>query len=99
MFDDDARDEYQNKECTICKHYGRTTDEPSKLEKNQIYDEVGTPVTILLCRNHAVELFKSGQKRFLTSHYKILVDIISSDETKFIEVLERTVRENMDDIF
>lgn len=87
------------KECTICKHYGKVTSDPEKLERSTIFDEVGTPVPILLCRSHSVELFKSGQKKFLINHYQILVDIISSDETKFLEVLEKTVRSNLDDIY
>lgn len=87
------------KECTICKHYGMPNQSPETLERAQVYDEVGTPVNILLCRNHAVELFQTGQKRFLVSHYKILVDIISSDEMKFLDILEKTVRDNLDDIY
>lgn len=88
-----------DKECTICKHYGLPTDDPKTLEKEQIFDEVGTPVSIFLCRPHSVDLFKSGQKKFLVKHYKILVDIISSDEVKFLDVLEKTVRENLDEIY
>jgi hypothetical protein len=89
-----------DKECTICKHYGERTDAaPGGLEREQIYDEVGTPVNILLCRKHSVDLFKNGQKKFLVKHYKILVDIISSDEVKFLDILEKTVRENLDEIY
>lgn len=87
------------KECTICKHYGKPTDDPEVLEKAQIYDEVGTPVSINLCRQHSVDLFRQGQKKFLVQHYKILVDIVSSDEVKFLELLEQTVRNNLDDIY
>ena len=87
------------RECTICKHYGTSTENPSDLDKAQIFDEVGTPVNIMLCRNHTVELFRSGQKKFLVTHYKILVDIISSDEMKFLDVLEKTVKDNLDDIY
>ncbi|MBD66813.1 MAG: hypothetical protein CME62_16540 [Halobacteriovoraceae bacterium] len=85
------------KECTICKHLGHKTQ--GSLERAQLFDEVGTPISIYLCRAHSVELFRSGQKKFLLSHYKILVDVISSDETKFLDVLEKTIRSNMDDIF
>jgi len=84
-------------ECTICKHYGQKT--ATKLERAQLFDEVGTPININLCRSHAVELFKNGQKKFLLSHYKILVDIISSDETKFLDILEKTIRGNLDEIY
>jgi len=85
--------------CTICKHYGEETDTTHELDRQELFDEVGTPVSILLCQNHAVELFKSGQRRFLVSHYKILIDIISSDEVKFLEILEKTVKKNFDDIY
>lgn len=92
-------DQSKPRECTICKHYGSSTERPGDLERAQLYDEVGTPVNILLCRNHSVELFKGGQKSFLLSHYKILIDIISSDETKFLDILEKTVGNNMGDLF
>ena len=86
-------------ECTICKHYGAPTESPEDLEKETLYDELGNPVKVLLCRTHSVELFKSGQRKFLIKHYKILVDIISSDEAKFLELLEKTVKENLNDIY
>jgi hypothetical protein len=82
----------KKKECTICKHYGRKTLEDQNLEKTQIYDETGTPVPINLCKAHSVELFKSGQKKFLLNHYKILVDLVASDEPKFLEILEKTIK-------
>ncbi len=85
-------------ECTICKHYGDES-EDLQLERATIFDNAGTPVPLLLCRQHSVELFKMGQKKFLVNHYKILVEIISSDETKFLDLLERTVRENLDEIY
>ena len=87
------------KDCTICKHYGEDSKDQKSMEKAQLFDEMGTPLNIVLCRKHAVELFKSGQKKFLITHYKILVDLISSDEMKFIDILEKTVRSNMDEIF
>ena len=87
------------RECTICKHYGERTEQPGELEREQIYDEVGTPINLLLCRKHSVDLFKKGQKKFLIQHYKILVDIISSDEVRFLDILEKTVRENLDQIY
>lgn len=86
-------------ECTICKHYGEPTDDTCELEREQIFDEIGTAVHVMLCRKHSVDLFKIGQRRFLVKHYKILVDIISSDEVKFLDILEKTVRGNMDDIY
>ena len=87
------------KECTICKHYGKKTADEKELERATIFDEVGTPVPVILCRPHSVELFKMGQKKFMVHHHKILVDLISSDETKFLEILEKTVRSNLDDIY
>ena len=91
--------EKKKHECTICKHYGDETDDSKPLEKTKVFDESGNPVNILLCRKHSVQLFKLGQKKFLLSHYKILVDIIASDETKFLDVLEQTIKSNADKIW
>lgn len=87
--------------CTICKHYGLETPVELRedLEKTQIFDEQGRIVTIQLCRKHAVDLFKTGQKRFLLSHYRILIDLVGSDELKFIELLEKTVLKNPNKIY
>ena len=84
-------------ECTICKHYGNATPE-GELERTQLYDDVGSPVKVNLCRSHSVQLFKLGQKKFLLSHYKILVDIMDSDEPKFLKVLEFTVKKHPESI-
>lgn len=87
--------------CTICKHYGIETPQEMKghLERTQIYDEFGRVVSIHLCRKHAVDLFKTGQKRFLLSHYRILVDLVGSEEMKFIEILQKTVQRNPNNIY
>ncbi len=82
----------QDRECTICKHYGQPTDSAEVLERTKLFDEEGAPATIDLCVKHSVELFKIGQKRFLLDHYKILVDLIASDEPKFLEILEKTIK-------
>jgi hypothetical protein len=88
-----------SRECTICKHYGLPTHDSENLERTNIYDELGTAVPINLCRKHSVELFKLGQKRFLVSHYRILLEVVQSDEHKFLEVLEGTIKENLDMIY
>lgn len=85
-------------ECTICKHYGNESPAGEEFEKTQIYDETGAPVPIRLCRSHSVELFKMGQKKFLLSHYKILVELVASDEPKFINVLEYTAKKFSDSL-
>ena len=84
--------------CVICKHYGIHIDSDTQLEKSNIFDEDGVAVPILLCRKHAIQLFKLGQKMFLVSHYRILVDLMDSDDTKFLEVLGDTVKKNQDKI-
>lgn len=84
-------------ECTICKHYGEETP-AGQVERTQLYDDVGAPVPIRLCRSHSVQLFKLGQKRFLLSHYKILVDLVDSNNPKFIDILEATCKKHPDSI-
>lgn len=86
----------KKRECTICKHYGKPTPDPDNLERTNLYDESGNPVGVNLCRSHSVQLFQSGQKKFLISHYKILTDLIDSDETKFLELLQKTAKSNPD---
>lgn len=82
----------KKKECTICKHHGQATLCQDSLEREFIFDETGTPIAIHLCRHHSVELFRMGQKKFLVQNYRILVDLVSTDEPKFLEVLEKTVK-------
>lgn len=89
----------RTRECTVCKHYGLETGQPEKLEQTKLFDEGDRVVTVLLCRKHSVDLFKQGQKKFLLEHYQILNEVINSDEPKFIELLEKTYRSNMDRIF
>ncbi|MCO4755225.1 MAG: hypothetical protein KC478_12140 [Bacteriovoracaceae bacterium] len=88
----------KKRECTICKHYGKATTEPQNLEKQNLFDDAGNPIPVNLCRSHSVQLFQMGQKKFLISNYKILTDLIASDDPKFLELLERTVRANIDQI-
>lgn len=87
------------RECTICKHYGRKFLVSEELDRAQIYDDTGAPIAISLCKSHSVELFKKGQKTFLLSHYKILVDLVATDEPKFLDILEQTVRKHPDKIY
>jgi len=82
----------QERECTICKHYGLPTAASEILERTKLFDEEGAPAVIDLCVKHSVDLFKIGQRRFLLEHYKILVDLIASDEPKFLEILEKTIK-------
>ena len=89
----------KSRECSICKHYGLETGQPENLEQTKLFDEGDRVVMVLLCRRHAVDLFKMGQKKFLLQHYQILNEVINSDEPKFIELLEKTYRANMDRIF
>lgn len=86
----------KNRECTICKHYGKATHAPKDLERCNLFDEAGKAVTISLCRHHCVSLFQLGQRKFLVSHYLILNDLISTEDKEFLELLEKTARNNMD---
>ena len=54
--------------CFICKF---KQEETLKAKDDLIYDAKGNSMTIPLCYNHSVELFKTGQKSFLTKHKNI----------------------------
>lgn len=83
----------KSKSCTICKHLGRVSSQIDDFETGFLFDGVYQvkPVKIKLCRNHAVDLFQMGQKRFLLQNSNILNDLVSSDEMEFIKILEKTV--------
>lgn len=83
--------------CVICKHIGE--EHSSNLNYNYVYGDEGDPIRVLLCRRHEVELFKMGQKKFFLAYYKILLDIVDSDEVEFMKVFEKTVRAHLNEIY
>ena len=89
----------KNLYCTICKHYGKYHEDTSTLEKASLYDERGEPIPIMLCKKHGHDLFKMGQRLFLMSHHRILNDILETDDIKFVDMLEKVVRQNYNEIF
>ena len=83
--------------CVICKHLDVVYS--NNLDFNYVYGEEGSPIRVLLCRRHEVELFQMGQKKFFLNYYKILLEILDSDEAEFMRLFEKTVRSNLDDIY
>lgn len=83
--------------CVICKHLDETRE--TSLSFNYVYGNEGVPIRVLLCRKHEVELFKAGQKKFFLNYYKILADIVDSDEVEFMRLFEKTVRANLNEIY
>lgn len=51
--------------CFICKYKGQTN---TDTYGNEIYEPRGRSLTILLCYNHTIDLFKIGQKNFIVKH-------------------------------
>lgn len=83
--------------CVICKHLDMMHSD--NLNFNFVYGEHGNPIRVLLCRRHEVELFKGGQKKFFLNYYRILLDVVNSDEVEFMKLFEKTVRSNLDKIY
>lgn len=54
--------------CFICKF---KEDQKLKTSDDTIYDPSGNSMTLPLCYGHSVELFKSGQKAFVSKHKNI----------------------------
>lgn len=85
----------KNKEhhyCTVCQCYGQH--EPIRkndMFEETVYDERGFPVYTTLCRYHAVELFRLGQKKFFVKHFSKAKDIIADDfrNTRFYNLMDR----------
>lgn len=55
----------KDKRCFICKYQGKQNVDTSF---NQIYGERDRSLSILLCYNHSVELFKTGQTNFMIKY-------------------------------
>lgn len=87
----------QDRRCVICKHMGNQFS--SKLEQNTVYGHGDEPIRVILCRNHAVELFRCGQKRFFIRHYHILFDVLETQENAFLDVMYKTIKNSLDDIY
>ncbi len=51
--------------CNVCKNQGKHL---AAEHKDVIYHPRSEPSVILLCYNHSVELFKSGQANFVTKY-------------------------------
>lgn len=85
--------------CVICRHYGYEQDKSTDYDRASLFNENAKEVVIKLCKVHAIELFKIGQKKFLLNHYKILVDIVDSDDLNFLEILEETVKKNINSLY
>lgn len=89
----------QTCKCVICRNYDLEYDRADTYDMCSLFNESGKEVSIKLCKVHSIELFKSGQKNFLLNHYKILVDLIDSNDNAFLEVLEETVKKNINSIY
>ena len=83
------------KYCSICQCYGvHEETAPEYLSVEKVYDEKGNTVKATLCRTHAVELFKIGQKNFFVKHHNRAQDIIVDDisNTFFFNLMFRVAQ-------
>ncbi|MCO4753669.1 MAG: hypothetical protein KC478_04270 [Bacteriovoracaceae bacterium] len=87
----------KDKRCVICKHMDSLGTD--NLNYNHVYSETGQRIDVLLCRKHDVELFQMGQRAFFLKHHKMLLNVVGSDEGKFISLMGRTVQKYYNQIY
>ncbi len=63
--------------CFICKYKQNDT---LSVKNDLIYGGKGHPLTLPLCYNHSVELFKNGQRSFLNKHKNIFTGNFGSEK-------------------
>ena len=59
-----------NKQCTICAYCNPDNQFHDNLYFSRVYSGNSNPVSIGLCRNHSIELFKTGQNSFMVKYYE-----------------------------
>lgn len=64
--------------CLICKY--TKPDEEQTVKVNYIYPGADRSIRIILCEAHSVELFKSGQRSFLTQYYSLFQGFYGNEE-------------------
>jgi hypothetical protein len=72
----------KKKRCLICKYTKPDLDQ--EVTTSSVYPTEGEPLKFYLCRTHAVELFRKGQKSFLASHYPMFKAYYGNEEDEDI---------------
>jgi hypothetical protein len=57
-----------------------------------VFGEKACPISVYLCRAHPVELFRSGQRKFLNKYGYITRIFIGFPEQKFFSLMYRISR-------
>lgn len=82
----------RNRECVICSHLGDNNYSKDSLEVMSLFSEYGHEHKFLFCKNHSIELFKLGQKKFLLNYMNILADVMETNNPEFLTLLEQYVK-------
>ena len=64
--------------CFICKY--TKPDEEQTVKVNYLYKGADKSLRVILCESHSVELFKSGQRAFLTQYYPLFQGFYGNEE-------------------
>jgi hypothetical protein len=64
--------------CLICKY--TKPNEEQTVKVNYLYPGADKSIRIILCESHSVELFKSGQRSFLTQYYSLFQGFYGNEE-------------------
>jgi len=75
--------------CFICKY--TKPDEIQVVKVNHVYPGSDKSLKMTLCESHSIELFKSGQRAFLTQYYPLFQGFYGNEEDKDIIEFARII--------
>ncbi len=82
-----------NAECTICTYINPDLGQDTKYNKHEtLYATEGSDISICLCRKHSMELFKSGQIRFLSKYWSIASRYQEKGDRQLFDLMKIAVK-------
>ncbi len=83
--------------CAVCSLYG--VENEKDISRELLFKDEGEDFPVLLCRQHSVELFKQGQKRFCIHHFETANQIVVAENSTFLNFILEIAKKNKGKIF
>jgi hypothetical protein len=84
-----------NAECTICTYINPDEGQDTKFNSLEtFYNGHDGQVAICLCRSHSLELFRSGQVRFLSKYWPMAKKYEEKGDRDFFKIMKVAIARN-----
>ena len=81
--------------CLVCKYLGDHSHK--ELSKDRIFRERGSDILVPLCYHHSWELFRNGQKKFLSKYRDNFMQFFGTEtESELIDYVRGSGRNSYD---